>query len=66
MNRKMNKKPKEKRQKVEKDEDQIYTAEKLLQRRKVGKKIEYLVKWLEWDEKDNTWEPECNILDRRK
>lgn len=63
----MNKKPKEKRQKVEKDdENQIYTAEKLLQRRKNGKKIEYLVKWLEWDEVYNTWEPECNILDKRK
>lgn len=59
----MNKKPKEKKPKVE---GQIYTAEKLLKRRRIGKKAEYLVKWLKWDEKYNTWEPECNILDRRK
>lgn len=62
----MNKKPKEKKQKVDKD-DGIYTAEKLLKKRKGAKgRVEYLVKWLKWDEKDNTWEPECNILDHSK
>ena len=60
-------KPKEKKQKMAKEKGEIYTAEKLLKKRKLkGKEVEYLVKWLKWDESDNTWEPESNILDHRK
>ncbi|EUB56924.1 Chromobox protein [Echinococcus granulosus] len=42
----------------------IYTVEKLLDRRVRMNKVEYLVKWKNWNDKHNTWEPEKNILDK--
>ena len=63
----MNKKPKEKKQKLDKARGGIYTAEKLLKRRVTEDGgIEYFVKWLKWGKKYNTWEPERNILDHSK
>ena len=45
--------------------DDIYTAEKLLAVRKRGNKKQYLVKWSGYPSSANTWEPEDNILDKR-
>ncbi|KAA3672004.1 uncharacterized protein DEA37_0009573 [Paragonimus westermani] len=42
----------------------VYRVEKLVARRKLGKRVEYLVKWKNWTEENNTWEPEKNILDK--
>ena len=40
------------------DEEEVYEVEKILQKRKKGKKVEYLVKWKNYDgPDDNTWEP---------
>nr|VZI21178.1 unnamed protein product [Spirometra erinaceieuropaei] len=45
-------------------ESNIYTVERLIKRRVRMSKVEYLVKWKNWPEKHNTWEPDENILDR--
>ena len=41
----------------------IFTVEKLLDKRKVGKKVQYLVKWEGYAEP--TWEDKKNIIDKR-
>eukprot|EP01047_Picozoa_sp_COSAG01_P002785 COSAG01_NODE_76_length_28332_cov_298.876992_15_plen_2949_part_00 len=38
-----------------------YDVERLLQQRNRGGHIEYLVKWLDYDDGHNTWEPTANI-----
>jgi len=39
-------------------EEEVYEVEKILQKRRKGKKVEYLVKWKNYDSPDdNTWEP---------
>ncbi|CAL8082790.1 unnamed protein product [Calicophoron daubneyi] len=43
----------------------VYRVERLVGRRERGNRIEYLVKWKDWSEAHNTWEPEKNILDKR-
>lgn len=45
-------------------EDDVYNVEKILQSRtnRKGKK-EYLIKWLNYPNEDNTWEPQENITD---
>ena len=55
-----------KRQKKSSKEEVLYTAERILAHRlkQNGVGIEFLVKWLGYDEeKDNTWEPKANLLD---
>lgn len=47
-------------------EEGIYAAERLVQRRKIGGTVEYLIKWRGWNEVYNTWEPESHILDKSK
>ena len=43
--------------------DEEYEVEAILNKRinRVGK-IEYLIKWLGYGHKDNTWEPDENIM----
>jgi hypothetical protein len=41
--------------------DKEYKIEKIIDRRKRGKKFEVLVKWLGYPDSANTWEPEENI-----
>ena len=41
----------------------IFTLEKLLDKRKVGKKVQYLVWWEGYAEP--TWEDKKNIIDKR-
>jgi chromobox protein 1 len=43
------------------DDIEEYTVETIVDKKSKGRKIEYLVKWLGWDDKDNTWEPEKNL-----
>ncbi|KAK2420934.1 chromo domain-containing protein LHP1 [Trifolium repens] len=42
--------------------DDFYEAESIRQKRVCRGKVEYLVKWFGWDEKDNTWEPLQNLV----
>ena len=39
----------------------MYEVERIEQSRKTGKRTEYLIKWLDWDESTNTWESASRI-----
>ncbi|TNN14743.1 Chromobox protein 8 [Schistosoma japonicum] len=43
----------------------VYRVEHLVGKRIRGNRVEYLVKWKNWSDAHNTWEPEKNILDKR-
>ncbi|GAB0096896.1 Polycomb group protein Pc [Sergentomyia squamirostris] len=47
------------------NDDRVYAAERIIQKRIRNKKVEYRVKWKGWSQRHNTWEPEENILDTR-
>jgi hypothetical protein len=42
-------------------EDNIYTVERILDKKKDGKKLLYLVKWEGYPEEESTWEPIANL-----
>jgi len=48
----------------EEDGKEIFTVERVVEEREAaGGGIEFLVKWVGWEESDNTWEPEvCDAL----
>ncbi len=55
-------KPTEKAQLIQEDEDEsVFMVEKILDKRKDGRKVLYLVKWDGFEEKDATWEPLSNL-----
>ena len=39
----------------------LYVVEKILDKRSKGGKVEYLVKWENYTDADNTWEPLVNL-----
>ena len=43
------------------EEEEFYTVEKILDKRKKGKRVTYLVKWQGYSDEDNTWEPVSNL-----
>jgi len=57
---------KEKRMMVEATQgNNIYAVERIVDSRREGRKVEYLVKWAGYSADHNTWEPKVNILDKR-
>ncbi|CDW89607.1 UNKNOWN [Stylonychia lemnae] len=43
------------------EDESIFLVEKILQKKKEGKKVYYLVKWEGYGDDQNTWEPVCNL-----
>jgi Chromo (CHRromatin Organisation MOdifier) domain len=43
----------------------VYAVEAIRCERVCRGKLQYLIKWRDYDEKKNSWEPACNILDDR-
>ena len=46
-----------------KDHDNVVFVERILNHRKKGNNFEYLVKWKNFDDADNTWEPASSFFD---
>lgn len=42
--------------------ENIHTVEKVLRKRIVGGRVEYLLKWRGFSAKHNSWEPEENVV----
>lgn len=38
-----------------------YIVDEIIGKRKKGSKVEYLVKWQDYDDEDSTWEPIENL-----
>jgi hypothetical protein len=43
------------------NEPDVYDVEKVLDSRVSGRTVEYLIKWLDYDDIHNTWEPRANL-----
>ena len=46
---------------VAEDEEDVYEVGKILDKRGEKGKLEYLIKWKDFDQDYNTWEPEGNL-----
>ncbi|KAJ3299536.1 hypothetical protein HK104_008511 [Borealophlyctis nickersoniae] len=47
-------------------EDELYEVEAILTHKKQKGKVLYLVKWLGYDENDNSWEPQENLVSAKE
>lgn len=48
--------------KNKREEDEVYNVEKIIDRRVDSNgKVEYLLKWIGYDDKENTWEPKEHL-----
>ncbi|KAF8760805.1 Chromo (CHRromatin Organization MOdifier) domain [Rhizoctonia solani] len=43
------------------DGEEEYTVERILDSKKVGRQVKYLVKWKGYGPEDNTWEPKAHL-----
>lgn len=46
----------------EEEEEDYYEVEKILEKRQVGKRFQYLVRWVGFGDDQATWEPPSNLL----
>ena len=58
---KKNRKRKAPREVEEEQEDEVFSVEKIVSKKVVGGKTQYLLKWKGYDSDENTWEPEENL-----
>ena len=47
------------------DDDDVYTAVKIVDQKQEGGRTLFLVRWKNYSEADDTWEPRKNILDKK-
>lgn len=43
------------------DNSNVYEVERIFDKRIINKKVQYLVKWKNFDDSENSWEPEKNL-----
>lgn len=55
----MGKSKKGKKQKVDDEDSNVYTAERILKKRVVRNQVQYWIKWKGWDNSNNTWVSCC-------